>query len=98
MKKEKRARKNRNSLAILVVFVLIAVVGFELFQVYGKQLKDARAELKSTSAQLEQQQQENASLQADLDRADDPAIYKEKAREQLGLAEDGERIFYDVNN
>ena len=98
MKKSGNAKKKHNPLAIVVVFLLIVVVGFGLFRLYGKQLKDARAELKSASAQLEEVQQENAALQADLDRADDPEIYKEKAREQLGLAEEGERIFYDVND
>lgn len=97
MKNGKKAKKNRNPLAFLVVVVLIAVVGFELVQVYGK-LKNTRAEKFAAATQLEELQQENASLQSDLDRADDPGIYKEKAREQLGLAEEGERIFYDVNN
>lgn len=97
MRKAKKVRRNRNPLALLVVFVLIAVVGFELVHVYSE-LKVKWAEKNDAAAQLEELQQENASLQADLNRADDPAIYKEKAREQLGLAQEGERIFYDVNN
>lgn len=97
MKKSGKARKNRNPLAILVICVLIAVVGFQMVRVYGS-LKEKRAEKNTYSTQLENLQQQDASMQADLDRADDPDIYKEKAREQLGLAEEGERIFYDVNN
>lgn len=97
MKKEKQAKKTRNPLAILVICVLIAVVGFELIQVYGD-LKATRAEQRNIAAQYEQLQQENASLQADLDRKDDPTFYEELARDQLGLAQEGERIFYDVNN
>ena len=97
MKKGKQARKTHNPLAILVICVLIAVVGFELVQVYGE-LKSTKAEERSITEQYEQLQQENASLQNDLDRADDPTFYEELAREQLGLAQEGERIFYDVNN
>lgn len=97
MRRAKKRRRNRNPLALVVVFALIAVVGFELVHVCGE-LKGKRAEQDAAAAQLEELQQENASLQADLDRADDPAIYEEKAREQLGLAQEGERIFYDVNN
>ena len=97
MKKSGNTKKKHNPLAILVICVLIAVVGLELVHVFGD-LKTTMAEKNAAAAQLEQLQQENASLQADLDRADDPSIYKEKAREQLGLAEEGERIFYDVNN
>ncbi len=97
MKKEKPAKKNRNVFAIFVVFVLIVIVGFQMVHVYGD-LKDKRAEEKAISAQYDQTTQENASMQADLDRAGGSDIYKEKAREELGLAEEGERIFYDVNN
>ena len=97
MKKGSKAKKNHNPFAIFVVCVLIVLVGFQMVRVYGD-LKDKRAEEKSVSAQYDQTKQENASMQADLDRAGDSAIYKEKAREELGLAEEGERIFYDVNN
>lgn len=97
MRKGKKAGKNRNVLALLVVFVLIAVVGFELVQVYDD-LRAKRTEKNISTQQLEDLQQENASLQADLDRSDDPSFYEELAREQLGLAQEGERIFYDVNN
>lgn len=97
MRKGKKAGKNRNVLALLVIFVLIVVVGFELIQVYGD-LSAKRAEENASAQQLEELQQKNASLQADLDRSDDPSFYEELAREQLGLAQEGERIFYDVNN
>ena len=97
MKKSEKTKKKHNPLALLVIFVLIAVVGIELVHVFGD-LKTAAAEKNAAATQLENTLQENASLQADLDRADDPEIYKEKAREQLGLAEEGERIFYDVND
>ena len=46
---------------------------------------------------MQMKQQENQALQSDLDKKDDPEFIKELARDQLGLAEAGERIFYDVN-
>ena len=46
---------------------------------------------------MQQKQQENQALQSDLDKKDDTEFIKGLARDQLGLAESGERIFYDVN-
>ncbi len=80
-----------------MVLLLIGVVTFETVNVYS-QLETARAEETRLSAQVEQQKRENASLQSDLARADDPEFIKELAREQLNMAEQGERIFYDVNH
>ncbi len=80
-----------------MVLLLIGVVTVETVNVYG-QLETARAEETLLSTQVEQQKRENASLQNDLARADDPEFIKELAREQLNMAEQGERIFYDVNH
>ena len=49
------------------------------------------------SQQLTQQQQENDALRSDLAKKDDESFIKALARDLLGLAEEGERIFYDVN-
>ena len=37
-------------------------------------------------------------LECDLGKANDKEFIKGLAKVQLGLAEDGERIFYDVNH
>lgn len=96
-----RTRKKQKSgssfLTVLVLVVLLAVVGVELMNVYGK-LDQARNEEQALLQQSDQQKQENASLQSSLDRADDPDFIKELAKDALGLVEEGERVFYDVNN
>ena len=43
-------------------------------------------------------EEENNSLKDALSHADDPDYILGLARDRLGLAEDGERIFPDVNN
>ena len=63
-----------------------------------RQIGAARAEEQELKQQLQQQQLANAALQEDLSRADDLEFIKELARDQLGMAEQGERIFYDVND
>ena len=84
-------------MAALVLLLLIAVASFEVVQVYG-QIRSAQVTEQQLKEQVAAQQQANASLREDLARADDEEFIKELAREQLGLAEPGERIFYDVNN
>lgn len=98
-KKGKTAKKNkkRRSPALFVVLVLIAVVGVETVRVFG-QIAEAREQEAALSMQVEQKQQENAALRSDISRADDPEFIKELARQRLGMAEQGERIFYDVNH
>ncbi len=98
-KKRKTAKKGkkRNGPVLLVVLVLIAVVGVETVRVFG-QIAQARAQEAALSTQVEQKEQENAALRSDISRADDPEFIKELARQRLGMAEQGERIFYDVNH
>jgi len=96
VKNKKKAQK-RGGIVALVLLLLIAVAGFEVVQVYG-QIRSAQVQEQLLQEQVSAQQQANASLRQDLDRADDEEFIKELAREQLGLAEPGERIFYDVNN
>ena len=96
MKNRKKAKK-RGGIVALVLLLLIAVASFEVVQVYG-QIRSAQVTEQQLKEQVAAQQQANASLREDLERADDEEFIKELAREQLGLAEPGERIFYDVNN
>ena len=96
MKNRKKAKK-RGGIVALVLLLLIAVASFEVVQVYG-QIRSAQVTEQQLKEQVAAQQQANASLREDLARADDEEFIKELARDQLGLAEPGERIFYDVNN
>lgn len=97
MKKVKKNKRRPNFVTGLVLVVLLAVMVIELGQVYGK-LRTAKREQADISAQIQQLQQQNDALESDLSKAGDEEFVKELARTQLGLAESGERIFYDVNN
>lgn len=93
----KKKRRKSSPLLLAVLLVLVAVLAVETAQVYRK-LSYARQEQASLAAQVEQQARENDALQADLNKAGDEEFIKGLARELLGLAESGERIFYDVND
>ena len=77
--------------------LLLAVVSVELIRVYG-QLDSAKSQREAMSQELEQQKKENSALESDLSKAGNEEFIKGLAKDQLGLAEDGERIFYDVNH
>ena len=96
MKQDKK-KKRRAPITLVVLVVLVAVVSVELLRVYG-QLGSAKTQRDTMGQQLEEQKKENSDLESDLGKANDKAFIKGLAKDQLGLAEDGERIFYDVNH
>ena len=49
-------------------------------------------------AQIQQTEKQNDALRSDLEHQGDQDFIQGLARDDLGLASDGERIFYDVNN
>lgn len=93
----KKKKKRSASITLVVLLVLIAVVCVKLVQV-NEQLGQAKSEQADITRQLEQQKQENDALQSDLSKANDKEFIKGLAKDELGLAEEGERIFYDVNH
>ena len=96
MKQDKK-KKRRAPITLVVLVVLVAVVSVELLRVYG-QLGIAKTQRDTMGQQLEEQKKENSDLESDLGKANDKEFIKGLAKDQLGLAEDGERIFYDVNH
>ena len=91
-----KKKRKTNPLILLVIAVLVIVLSVKIIQVYQK-VSSAKAEETALEQQLAQQQAENDALRSDLNKAGDTGFIKRLAREFLGLAEEGERIFYDVN-
>ena len=96
MARSKKAKKRTSTALLLVLIALAVFIGIELIQV-NQRLGEAKVQEASLTRQMQQQQQENEALRSDLANKDDPDFIKDLARDQLGLAEEGERIFYDVN-
>ena len=96
MARSKKAKKRTSTALLLVLIALAVFIGIELIQV-NQRLGEAKVQEASLTRQMQQQEQENEALRSDLAKKVDPDFIKELARDQLGLAEEGERIFYDVN-
>lgn len=97
-KGQAHAKKRRtNPILLLVILALVVFLGVELIRV-GKRLNEAAQQQAALERQLQQQTQENQALESDLAKKDDEEFIKDLACDQLGLAEAGERIFYDVND
>ena len=97
MAKTPKAKRRSNTMLLLVIAALVVFLGIELVQV-GNRLSEAKQQEAALTRQLQQQTQEHQALESDLAKKDDQEFIKDLARDQLGLAEEGERIFYDVND
>lgn len=92
-----KPKRRMSLLAAAAVLVLLFVFGCELLRLRS-QLEVAQAEQTALADQLAEQRQENAALEAALERAQDPEYLQELARDQLGMVSPGQKDFYDVSN
>ena len=91
-------RKKRASLlAAALILVLLLLMGWRLMGLRA-QLSAAQAERDTLAERVARQEQENRSLEAALERAEDPEYLQELARDQLGMVSPGQKDFYDVSN
>ena len=94
-KTKKRARVGL--LAGLAILILLFAAGYQLMDLRAR-LEVAHAEETALAERVAQQRQENAALEAALERGSDPEYLQELAREQLDMVSPGQKDFYDVSN
>lgn len=98
MAETKKPKKKRTSLvAELFVLMLLLLVVWQLMRMRD-QLAVARQEEAAITGTVARQEQENRSIEAALERAEDPEYLQELARDQLGMVSPGQKDFYDVSN
>ena len=98
MAETKKPKKKRTSLlAALFVLMLLLLVVWQLMRMRD-QLAVAREEEAAITGTVARQEQENRSIEAALERAEDPEYLQELARDQLGMVSPGQKDFYDVSN
>ena len=92
-----KAKKRTGALTLVVIAVLLLLVSAELLHM-RERIAAAQTEQAGLESQLAAQKQENASLEAALDKADDLEYLQELARSELGYVTPGEKDFYDISS
>lgn len=92
-----RSKKRVGVFAVLGLLALLLAVGCQLTNIRAK-LASAEAERSVLAERVARQEQENRSLEAALERAEDPEYLQQLARDQLGMVSPGQKDFYDVSH
>lgn len=92
-----RSKRKVGALAVLLMLALLLAVGYQLTNIRAK-LALAEAERSVLAERVARQEQENRSLEAALERSEDPEYLRQLARERLGMVSPGQKDFYDVSH
>lgn len=93
----RQSGKSIDFLSAVLILLLLSIMGWQLAAMRVK-LDAAHAEQAALTDRVARQEQENRSLEAALERAEDPEYLQELARENLGMVTPGQKDFYDVSN
>lgn len=94
--KKKVDRPRAGFLTKLVIVVLLAAIGWQVYDLRG-QIAGAQAEKESYAAQVEQKKEENAALRADIEEGPTEEKLQDIARDELGYVKPGEYVFDPTN-
>ena len=94
--KKKVDRPRAGFLTKLVIVVLLAAIGWQVYDLRG-QIAGAQAEKESYAAQVEQRELENAALRADIEEGPTEEKLQDIARDELGYVKSGEYVFDPTN-
>ena len=92
---KRKPKRASGFLTGVLLLVLLLGVGIQLYRMQ-EDLKTARAEEEALAQEIAQVEKENQQLQEDLDNAGNPELIEEIAREELGMATQGEKVFYAI--
>ncbi len=81
----------------LLLLTLALLLGTLLLSQH-EQIKTAKQQEAELAAKIEQTRQDNAALEAALEKKDDEEYLQELARSELGMVAPGEKVFHDVSN
>ena len=98
MARSKKSPSAAAAAALLVIVVLVAAAGGRHRPDIRQPSAGLRSKSQALEAQIQQTEKQNDALRSDLEHQGDQDFIQGLARDDLGLASDGERIFYDVNN
>lgn len=97
MAKRKQERRRTGLMTKLLILVLLAAIGYQLYGLRA-QVEKAQAEKERYAAQVEALCQENETLTADIAEGATQDKMEQIARDELGLVTPGEYVFYNTSN
>lgn len=95
--KGRTRRRGGGLLLQLLLLLVLAAVGWQLHSLRA-QVRDAQARRDQTAQQVESMTQSNEALRSDIAEGATEEKMKELARNELGLTEPNEYVFYDQSN
>ena len=88
----KSKKRPSGRLTAIILLALFLGIGIQFLNMYGK-LQEAKAEEAVYAAQLADLQETNQRLAEDIANSQDPELIEKVARDDLGMADVGEKIF-----
>lgn len=98
--KKKRANVKKSGTSIYSMLLIMVLMGGFLWQIdkLQDQVEEAKEQVASLTQSVNQQKQTNEALKDDIETGPTAEQLENIAREELGLALSGEKVFYDVSN
>ena len=90
-----KKKKTSSILPKIVLAVLAVYAVVMIFMLHGK-INSSEKENQSLKQKLEQQTTVNEGLQHDIDNSDDPDSIAQIARDEFGLVDSNETVYYDI--
>lgn len=90
--KRKQVKHSGGRMALPLLILLLVLLLFQLYHLF-QELRMARSEELSYAAQLAELQETNRRLEDDIANRDDLGLIEDIARDELGMAAPGEKIF-----
>lgn len=94
----KAKKKQKGSVLTGLLMLILAILLLALLLTQREQIKAAKQQEADLATKIEQTRQENAELEAALEKKDDAEYLQELARSELGMVAPGEKVFHDVSN
>ena len=90
------AKKRRRVLPLAIVLVTLLLLSFHLIRLQS-QIAEAKQTARELQTQVEDLTRANEKLETEIFNAGDENLIKNIASVELGLVEEGEKVFYDTS-
>lgn len=97
MAKTPKKRQKAGFLTKVLLLALLLGLGVQLYRMQDR-IAAAQAERQQLSTQVAELHQENEALSRNIENGENQELMEKIAREELGLVNPGEKVFYDVSN